>query len=78
MKGYTCFKCGYGSLVRSNFKGTSDGKFYCRGLERCRKRSETEPNTYTILRVDEWSDTMRPRLGLFRKSHKAIEDSGET
>lgn len=28
-KGIKCSKCGHVSVVRSNFKGLSDGRFYC-------------------------------------------------
>lgn len=37
-KGFTCHLCGYGSLVRSNFKGKPDGSFICRAEEPCAKR----------------------------------------
>lgn len=32
---FTCVNCNHGSLVRSNFKLTSDGKAYCIKNERC-------------------------------------------
>ena len=33
-KGIKCSKCGHTSVVRSNFKGLSDGRFYCNSAKR--------------------------------------------
>jgi hypothetical protein len=33
-----CYKCGYGSLVRSNFKATTDHQYYCRAEDKCNQR----------------------------------------
>ena len=33
-KGIKCVKCGHSSVVRSNFKGLSDGRFYCNSSKR--------------------------------------------
>ena len=33
-KGIKCSKCGHTSVVRSNFKGLSDGRFYCNSDKR--------------------------------------------
>lgn len=33
-KGIRCSKCGHSSVVRSNFKGLSDGRFYCNSDKR--------------------------------------------
>lgn len=40
MKIFRCRKCSYGSLVRSNFRGTPEGEFECRGIERCEDRKK--------------------------------------
>lgn len=32
--GIKCVKCGHSSVVRSNFKGLSDGRFYCNSDKR--------------------------------------------
>ena len=44
MRTFVCFKCGNGSLVRSNFKLTSDRKPYCRSEENCREREAKKPS----------------------------------
>lgn len=33
-KAIKCFKCGHASIVRSNFKGLPDGRFYCNSVKR--------------------------------------------
>jgi len=39
-RGFTCHKCGYGTLVRSNMKLTPDGNPYCRAEDLCEIRQK--------------------------------------
>lgn len=39
-RGFVCTLCENSSLVRSNFKFTTDHKAYCRSQESCAKRLE--------------------------------------
>lgn len=38
MTNFRCVWCGWGSLVRSNFKGLPQGGFECKDSEACRDR----------------------------------------
>jgi len=48
-KGIKCSKCGHTSVVRSNFKGLSDGRFYCNSV----KRPACEAERQNELRYEE-------------------------
>lgn len=47
MPNFKCEKCGNGSLVRSNFRLTKDGRAYCRRFE-CTKAWESEVFNHAV------------------------------
>lgn len=52
-KGIKCSKCGHTSVVRSNFKGLSDGRFYCNSVKRpaCLAEWQSEHNYQNNKRI---------------------------
>jgi hypothetical protein len=59
-KGIKCVKCGHTSVVRSNFKGLSDGRFYCNSA----KRPACEAERQNELRYEE--SMRKPSRGLVK------------
>lgn len=51
-KGIKCAKCGHTSVVRSNFRGLSDGRFYCNSV----KRPNCENERQAELKLKEFND----------------------
>lgn len=45
MPGFTCVNCGNGSLVRSNFRLTPDGRPWCRDWMACEERRKKWPHS---------------------------------
>lgn len=46
---YVCVNCGHGSLVRTNFKLTNDGKAYC--IRKCQE----------VYEASKWNDGARQK-----------------
>lgn len=55
-KGIKCAKCGHTSVVRSNFKGLSDGRFYCNSVKRpvCETERQNELRYEESMRTPSW------------------------
>lgn len=50
-RSYQCYKCGYGSLVKSNFKCNVDHKFKCRAINACNHRQKYKPWQFEYWRL---------------------------
>lgn len=57
-KGIKCAKCGHTSVVRSNFKGLSDGRFYCNSA----KRPACEAERQAELKIKEFNNYKKPKF----------------
>ena len=62
-KGIECSNCGHRSVVRSNFKGLSDGRFYCNSV----KRPECEALRVAELKYDDHRRNSTPSFGYMQE-----------
>jgi hypothetical protein len=57
--GFVCVNCGWGSLVRSNFRGTPGGRFLCR-RDDCEQRAR-RADWVDDERWIEWPETKKEK-----------------